>query len=107
MRTYSMKIDTSNSTVEFRGVDMGGTATVVAMNRRDGYLTVRVEGGMAWAGQGQQAYHPTTLYTFKVDPSHIPAREDGVDYIILTGEKVIETPIRTKVLDLKPRAVNR
>lgn len=102
MRSYTFHINTAESTVDFKGVDMGGKATVVALNRVDGYITVRVEGGNGWAGLGQQAYHPTTLYTFKVNPDHIPGRDQDVDTIILVGEKVIETPIRTKTVNLVP-----
>lgn len=104
MRTYRFHIVTADSTVKFTGVDMGGKATLVALNRADGYLVVRVEGGKYWSGLSMQSYAPTTLYTFKFDPSHFPAREDGVDYIVLDAEKVIETPIRTQPVDLRPRS---
>lgn len=96
MGPRTLKINPKDSTVEVIGVDMGGAMTVVAWNRRDGYLMVKVEGGKYWSGLGQPwAYAPARYVTFKALP-----RDVGGDPYQFEAEVVVETPIRSTPLDL-------
>jgi hypothetical protein len=101
-----MEILTEDSSVTIPGMDLGGKAHVVAWNRRDGYLTIKVEGGKYWGGIGQaQRYSPAHYDTYKVLDE--VTWEPHPQKIRIAVERVVQHDVRTQPLDLSPRGSAR
>lgn len=96
MLSQKMTVMVKDSSVEIHGVDLGGVSTLVAWARRDGFVTIKIPGGMYWSGRGQQAYSPARFATYKV----LTWIEAG-DRFTFEVEKVIEHDLRATPLRLK------